>query len=89
MISVNDIKKSHKRTFDQVFASPTPTSLRWDKVEAMLEALGATVKEGRGSRVRVILNGVIAVFHRPHPQPEMKQYSVRDMKKFLKEAGYE
>lgn len=55
----------------------------------MLEALGATVKEGRGSRVRVILNGVIAVFHRPHPQPEMKQYSVRDMKKFLKEAGYE
>lgn len=36
---------------------------------------GARIIEGRGSRVRFELNGVIATFHRPHPQKEAKPYS--------------
>jgi len=29
--------------------------------------MGAEVSEGSGSRVRIALNGVKAIFHRPHP----------------------
>ncbi len=32
--------------------------------------MGAEITEGRGSRVRVALKGVRAVFHRPHPEKE-------------------
>lgn len=50
-------------------------------------ALGATVVEGNGSRVRFELNGVVASFHRPHPQKEAKPYQVKDAREFLSQAG--
>jgi hypothetical protein len=39
------------------------------------------------SRVRIALNGVRAVFHRPHPQKETDKGAVRSMRRFLTEAG--
>jgi hypothetical protein len=52
-------------------------------------ALGAQVIEGNGSRVRFELNGVVASFHRPHPQKEAKPYQVKDAREFLAQAGIE
>lgn len=52
-------------------------------------ALGAQIIEGKGSRVRFELNGVVATFHRPHPQKEAKPYQVRDARHFLEQAGIE
>ncbi|UVM69506.1 type II toxin-antitoxin system HicA family toxin [Pseudomonas sp. B21-009] len=48
---------------------------------------GARVIEGRGSRVRFELNGVIATFHRPHPDKDAKPYQIRDARYFLEQAG--
>ena len=45
------------------------------------------IDEGRGSRVRFELNGVIGTFHRPHPHKEAKAYQVRDARTFLTQAG--
>lgn len=45
------------------------------------------VEEGSGSRVRIALNGVRSVFHRPHPQKETDKGAVKDMRRFLTEAG--
>lgn len=56
-------------------------------MEALFVALGAQVIEGNGSRVRFELNGVIATFHRPHPQKEAKPYQVRDAREFLRQTG--
>ena len=53
----------------------------------MLKALGAEISEGNGSRVRVALNGVRAVFHRPHPHKETDKGAIVSMRKFLTEAG--
>lgn len=79
----------HQKTLKQAFAVPVSSSLRWDAVEALLVALGAEVSEGRGSRVRVMLNGVRAVFHRPHPQKEMDRGAVVSLQGFLRAAGVE
>lgn len=68
-------------------ASPVPVSLEWRKIEGLFRALGAQTIEGNGSRVRFVLNGVVATFHRPHPQKEAKPYQVRDARTFLDEAG--
>ena len=43
----------------------------------------------RGSRVRIALNGVRAVFHRPHPKKEADKGAVVSMRRLLKEAGVE
>ena len=81
------MKAAHRRTLTAIFSTPVPTNLAWRQIEALLLALGAQVIEGRGSRVRFELNGVIATFHRPHPQKEAKPYQVRDAREFLHQAG--
>jgi len=53
----------------------------------MLEALGAEITQGAGSRVRIALNGVRAVFHRPHPHKETDKGAIRSLRRFLTEAG--
>jgi hypothetical protein len=62
-------------------------NIAWADIEAMLVHLGAEISEGRGSRVRIALNGVRAVFHRPQPQKETDRGAVTSMQRFLIEAG--
>ena len=61
-------------------------SIAWTDIEALL-LHRAEISEGRGSRVRVALNGVRAVFHRPHPKKETDRGAVASMLRFLVEAG--
>ncbi len=84
---VSAMNKRHQRTLEVIFETPVPATLEWRQIEALFIALGARIIEGRGSRVRFELNGVIATFHRPHPQKEAKPYQVRDARRFLEQAG--
>jgi hypothetical protein len=77
----------HRATRDAVFEVPTRGDLQWRAIEALLLALGAEVSEGRGSRVRVHLLGVRAVFHRPHPEKEAGKGAVEAVRIFLTRAG--
>jgi len=86
MIS-NHVNSRHRATLAAVFDDPIRASIRWADIEAMLAALGAEITEGRGSRVRVHLRGVRAVFHRPHPRKEAGRGAVKSVRRFLMEAG--
>jgi HicA toxin of bacterial toxin-antitoxin, len=79
--------KKHQKTLAAIFAEPVRSNIPWRDIEALLQALGAEISEGEGSRVRIALNGVRAVFHRPHPQKETDKGAVRSMRRFLTEAG--
>lgn len=77
----------HQRTLRAVFDDPVRSNIPWRDIEALLKASGAELSEGAGSRIRIALNGVRAVFHRPHPQKEADRGAVRSMRRFLAEAG--
>lgn len=77
----------HQKTLRRVFEKPERGDIAWKDVEALFRALGAELSEGCGSRVRVALNGVRAVFHRPHPRKEANKATVRSVRRFLSEAG--
>ena len=77
----------HRRTLEAVFEDPIRSNIAWRDMEGMLRAVGAEITEGAGSRVRVSLNGVRAVFHRPHPQKETDKGAVKSMRRLLTEAG--
>lgn len=81
------MKGKHKKTFDALFAKPVQSNIVWKDIEALFIALGAEVSEGSGSRVRVALNGVRAVFHRPHPKKETDKGAVVSVRRFLETAG--
>lgn len=76
-----------RKTFHAIFADPVKSDVRWSDVEALFVALGATISEGRGSRVRVGLGGMDAVFHRPHPMPETDKGALKAVRRFLESAG--
>ncbi|MDR1180107.1 MAG: type II toxin-antitoxin system HicA family toxin, partial [Spirochaetales bacterium] len=59
----------------------------WQDIESLLAALGAELSEGAGSRLRVKLNGVRAVFHRPHPKRTSDKGAVSSVRRFLENAG--
>ncbi|NCT57479.1 MAG: type II toxin-antitoxin system HicA family toxin [Legionella sp.] len=81
------MNKKHSSTLRAIFTNPVSTTLEWRKIESLLQSIGAEVLEGSGSRVRFARNGVIATFHRPHPQKEAKPYQVRDARAFLEKLG--
>ena len=83
------MNRKHKRTLAAIFEDPVRSGIAWTDIEALLKTLGAELSEGRGSRVRVALNGVRAVFHRPHPEKETDKGAVKSVRRFLTEAGIE
>ncbi len=81
------LTKKHQKTQAKLFEQPVRSDIAWADIESLLAAVGAEISEGRGSRVRIALNGVRAVFHRPHPQKETDKGAVVSMRRFLTEAG--
>jgi hypothetical protein len=79
--------KKHRATLEAIFTEPVKSNIAWRDVEAMLESYGAEITAGAGSRVRIVLNGVRAVFHRPHPRKETDKGAVRSLRRFLNESG--
>jgi hypothetical protein len=81
------MRPKHQRALEAIFEDPVRSNIAWRDIEAMLVAIGAEITEGAGSRVRIALHGVRAVFHRPHPQKDTDKGAVRSMRGFLTEAG--
>jgi hypothetical protein len=81
------MRGKHRSTLEAIFAYPIRANVPWADIEALFIAAGAAISEGRGSRLRVSLNGVDAVFHRPHPRKETDRGALRSVRRFLREAG--
>ncbi len=77
----------HHKTLRAIFEKQA--NIAWSDIESMLKHYGAEITEGSGSRVRIALNGVRAVFHRPHPKKETDRGAVAAMRRFLLEAEIE
>jgi HicA toxin of bacterial toxin-antitoxin, len=81
------VNKKHQKTLEDIFTRPIKSSVVWRDIEQLLLSLGADISEGNGSRVRIALNGVRAVFHRPHPQKETDKGALASVRRFLEAAG--
>ena len=91
MISLCDIittvNARHRKTLVAIFAKPTLASIVFADIESLFKALGGTVTEREGSRVKVELSGLQWRCHRPHPGKEAKRYQVEEARELLERAG--
>jgi len=87
MTRTSDLKRRHAATLAAIFARPVSGTIRWCDVEALFVALGAAVEQREGSRVAIIWNRQVHVFHRPHPQPETDKGAVASARKWLESNG--
>ena len=77
----------HEATLRAIFEDPPRPDIPWRNIESLFRHHGADISEGNGSRIRVHLKGVRAVFHRPHPKNETDKGAVKSVRRFLTEAG--
>lgn len=81
-----DLTAKHRRVLTQI--DRRAGLPKWRDVVALLVALGAVVDDDKaGSRVGVLLDGVPAVFHKPHPSPEIHKALRNDIRKYLVDTG--
>jgi hypothetical protein len=78
-----NLSSKQRKTLRSISKVPVQSSILWSDIESLLTALGAEISEGNGSRVRVVLNNIKAVFHRPHPQKETDKGAVKSVRRFL------
>jgi len=81
------VGRKHRKTLEAIFEKPERANIAWRDVEALFIVLGAEISEGSGSRVRVALKDVRAVFHRPHLRKETNKGAVKSVRRFLEAAG--
>ncbi len=81
------VSAKHRKTLTAIFAQPTSASIVFADIEALIKALGGSVSEREGSRVRIELNGEQWRCHRPHPCKEAKRYQVEEARELLERAG--
>ncbi|AXF77473.1 type II toxin-antitoxin system HicA family toxin [Erwinia tracheiphila] len=85
--AVKNLRKKQRDTLEQIFRTSPPSGLKWSAVESLIGALCGKIKEGSGSRVRFLLNGSIARFHRPHPSPDTDKGAVVSLREWLESTG--
>ena len=83
------MNKRQRATLAAVVKRPVRQDIRWADIESLVRALGGMVQQREGSRVALELNGVRAVFHRPHPRPETDRNTIRDLRDFFERADIE
>jgi hypothetical protein len=81
------MNKKQRQTLNKILEKPERSDIPWSNIESLIIALGGEILEGRGPRVRVVLNDVKAVFHRPHPEQVAEKGAVKSLRRFLQEAG--
>jgi HicA toxin of bacterial toxin-antitoxin, len=88
MLSYNASMNSRQRkTLEAVFAEPTKTNIAWADVEALLIAVGCSLTEGSGSRVKFSYDEQTVSFHRPHPRKDAIRYQIKDARALLEKIG--
>ena len=81
------MNSKHRKTLAAIFAKPTAGAIVFKDVEALLLALGCTLTEGAGSRVRFDIDGAAFLCHRPHPGKEAKRYQIEQVREFIQQLG--
>ena len=77
----------HRKTLQAIFARPTSPAVVFSRIEALIVALGGSVTEREGSRVKIVLQGEQWHCHRPHPGKEAKRYQVEEARELLVRVG--
>lgn len=76
----------HAQFLRSLFHDPVSGNIHWREVETLLHHLGAETENLSGARLRVVLNGVEDILHRPHHSNVLGKQDVKHLREFLAHA---
>jgi len=76
----------HENLIRTLFHDPVSGNIHWREIESLLHHLGARIENLSGTRIRVVLNGVEGVLHRPHHGTTLGRQDVMHLRGYLASA---
>jgi hypothetical protein len=76
----------HESLIRTLFHDPISGNIHWREVESLLHHVGANVEQLSGARIRVTLNGVEGILHRPHHSNTLDRSGVKHVREYLARA---
>ena len=70
-----------------IFHDPPSGNIHWRDVESLLKHVGASLEPISGARVRVKLNRMEGILHRPHHSNVLDSSGLIHVREFLARAG--
>jgi hypothetical protein len=81
------MSRHHANLIRSIFHDPPSGNIHWRDIESLLKHVGATLESLSGARIRVRLNRMEDVVHRPHHSNVLDTRSVVHLREFLARAG--
>jgi len=82
------VNSKQRKTLKKLFEDPVLKNIEWNDVAGLVSAVGGVIKQGDGSRVRIVIGGQSLNIHTPHPQKELKPYQIRAIRILLSDQGF-
>lgn len=76
----------HQNLLRALFHDPVSGNIHWREVESLLKHVGADIEQLSGARLRVRLNSVEGIIHRPHHSNVLDRSGVKHLREFLARA---
>jgi len=76
----------HEQLLRTIFHDPVSCNIHWREIESLLSHVGADIEQLSGARIRVKLNGVEGILHRPHHGNTLDRSAVRHLREYLAHA---
>jgi len=82
------MSRRHANLLRSIFHDPPPSgNVHWREVEALLKHVGAQLEPISGARVRVKLNRMEGVLHRPHHSNVLDASALMHLRELLARGG--
>jgi len=81
------MSRHHANLIRSIFHDPPSGNVHWREIESLLKHVGASLEPLSGARIRVSLNRMEDVLHRPHHSNVLDAKSLLHLRGFLGRAG--
>jgi hypothetical protein len=76
----------HEHLLHTLFQDPVSGNVHWREIESLLIHLGAEVEPLSGARIKVMLNKVEGILHRPHHSSVCGRQEIKHIREYLASA---
>ena len=77
----------HEQLIRSIFRDPVSANIHWREIESLLHHVGANLEPLSGARIRVRLNRMEGILHRPHQGSTLDRNAIQHLREFLARAG--
>jgi hypothetical protein len=81
------MSQRHVNLLRAIFHDPPSGNIHWRDIESLLRHVGASIEPASGARIRVKLNRMEDLLHRPHHSNVLDSSALRHLREFLARAG--